>query len=664
MRNAYRAIRLALRYPLSLAAAVGLTFVVAALWGGNIAAVYPILEVAFQGQSLQDWSAQRIARSEAAIAELKISIATLRQKSPQQPEERARWQYELDGQASRLAAEERALRELRRLHPLVKKYLPRDPFQTVALLVGLIIAATAIKNAGIVANQVCSARIARGVAMDLRRQYFERVLQSDMRQFAKRGTSQLWTRFVEDIPHLSHGLTAIFGRAIGEPLKITACLIGAGVISWRLLLVSLLLAPPAALLIGGLARRLRRSSLRAYDKDAQLNQLLFETLQGLSVIQAFTMEPAERKRLEVAACRSSNHAARLAWLQALTKPAVEVLGIGAVAIALLAGAYLVLNQQTHVLGIKISDRPLGLSALLIFYAMLLGASEPLRKLSDVLPTLQLSLAAADRLFAVIDEPSQIADPRQPQLLPRPHGQLVFENVSFHYTAKRPVLRELKLCIPFGEVVGIVGANGCGKSTLANLIPRFYDPVAGAVLLGGIDLRQLKLRDLRQRIGIVSQHAHLFDGTVLENIRYGSPDATNEHVFAAARRAFADEFIQTQLAEGYQTRVGQGGAALSGGQRQRIVLARAILRDPEILILDEPTSQIDLVSERLIHQSLERFACNRTAIIITHRLSLLTLANRILVMHAGRIVADGTRDQLLATSPLFRELWDLQSKKAA
>ena len=338
MRNAYRAIRLALRYPLSLAAAVGLTFVVAALWGGNIAAVYPILEVAFQGQSLQDWSAQRIARSESSIAELQASIVDLQQKNPQQPKERTRWQNELNGQSSRLVAEEKALRELHWLHPLIQKYLPRDPFQTVALLVGLIIAATAIKNAGIVANQVCSARIARGVAMDLRRQYFERILHSDMRQFARRGTSQLWTRFVEDIPHLAHGLTAICGRAVGEPLKIAACLIGASFISWRLLLVSLVLAPPAALLIGGLARRLRRSTLRAYDKDAQLNHLVFETLQGLPVIQAFTMEPAERQRLEVAARRSSQHAARLAWLQALTKPAVEVLGIGAVAIALLAGA--------------------------------------------------------------------------------------------------------------------------------------------------------------------------------------------------------------------------------------------------------------------------------------------------------------------------------------
>jgi ATP-binding cassette subfamily B protein/subfamily B ATP-binding cassette protein MsbA len=213
------------------------------------------------------------------------------------------------------------------------------------------------------------------------------------------------------------------------------------------------------------------------------------------------MEPAERQRLSRR--RSSQHAA--GWPAAgIDHDRRGSARIGAVAIALLAGAYLVLNQQTHMLGIKISDRPLGLSELLIFYAMLLGASEPLRKLSDVLPTLQLSLAAADRLFAVIDEPLLIADPAQPLALPRPHRELALENVCFHYSAKKPVLRKLNLCIPFGEVVGIVGANGCGKSTLANLIPRFYDPVVGAVMLGGIDLRKLSLRDLRQRIGIVSQ----------------------------------------------------------------------------------------------------------------------------------------------------------------
>jgi ATP-binding cassette subfamily B protein/subfamily B ATP-binding cassette protein MsbA len=430
------------------------------------------------------------------------------------------------------------------------------------------------------------------------------------------------------------------------------------------LFFSLILAPPAALLIGSLARRLKRATTRAYDKDVQLNHLLFETLQGLPIVQAFTMEPVERQRLDAAAQHSSRHAGRIAWLHALTKPAVEVLGIGAVSIALLAGAYLVLNQETRLLGIQISDRPISLSALLIFYAMLIGASEPLRKLSDVLPTLQLSLAAAERLFAVLDEAPLVADPPRPQIVARPHRQLTFENVNFHYTAEKPVLRGLDLRINFGEVVAIVGANGCGKSTLANLIPRFYDPVSGAVRLDGVDLRQMSLRDLRQRIGIVAQQSHLFDDTVLENIRYGNPEASQTAIAAAAQRAFADEFIHTQLAKGYETRVGHGGASLSGGQRQRIALARAILRDPEILILDEPTSQIDPVSERLIHQSLENFARGRTVLIITHRLSLLSLASRIIVMHHGEIVAEGSHEGLLATCPQFREICDTRSKRAA
>ncbi|HEX5102503.1 MAG TPA: ABC transporter ATP-binding protein [Pirellulaceae bacterium] len=664
MHVALRAFRLALRYPLALGSAIGLTFLIAALWGGNIAAVYPILEVAFQGQSLQDWSAQRIAKCESTIAEHQAAIARLQNNPPPRPELRTRWQYELDTFNGRLAAEKKALEGMRRLHPWIVRYLPRDPFQTVALLVALIVSATAFKNACIVANLVLTSHVARRVTMDLRQQFFERVLRCDMRLFSQRSTGQLWPRFIEDIPHVAHGITTVFGRAIGEPLKIFACLVGAGLISWRLLLVSLVLAPPAMLLIGALSRSLRRVTMRAYDKDVHLNGLLFETLQGLPIVQAFTMETAERQRLDCAALRSSQHMRRVAWLQALTKPAVEVLGIGAVSVALLAGAYLVLNQQTHLLGFKISDRPLSLSALLIFYAMLLGASEPLRRLSDVLPTFQLSLAAAERLFTVLDEPPTIVEPRQARSVARPHQCLELDDVSFHYTAKRPVLRGVSLKISHGEVVAIVGANGCGKSTLVNLIPRFYDTVKGAIRLDGISLSEMSLRDLRERIGIVTQHSHLFDNTVLENIRYGSPGASDEQVFQAARQAFADEFITTQLAHGYETRVGHAGASLSGGQRQRIALARAILRNPEILILDEPTSQIDLVSERLIQQSLQEFAQGRTVILITHRLSLLALARRILVMQRGQIVAEGTQEELLNSSPLFREICDGRSRKAA
>jgi ATP-binding cassette subfamily B protein/subfamily B ATP-binding cassette protein MsbA len=228
----------------------------------------------------------------------------------------------------------------------------------------------------------------------------------------------------------------------------------------------------------------------------------------------------------------------------------------------------------------------------------------------------------------------------------------------------PVLRAIDLRIPFGESLAIVGSNGCGKSTLVNLVARFYDPVEGAVRLDGVDLRACRVRELRRKIGIVTQQTVLFDDTVMNNIRYGSLHATDEQVIAAAKKAHAHRFIVEKLDEGYDTIVGERGGRLSGGQRQRIALARAILRDPEILILDEATSQIDLESEQLIHQALREFTRGRTAILITHRLSTLTLADRILVMDAGRIADLGTHQELLGRCDIYRRLHQIQFRESA
>jgi ATP-binding cassette subfamily B protein/subfamily B ATP-binding cassette protein MsbA len=242
--------------------------------------------------------------------------------------------------------------------------------------------------------------------------------------------------------------------------------------------------------------------------------------------------------------------------------------------------------------------------------------------------------------------------------------LTFRDVDFHYTPDQPVIKQLNLSIHQGETIAIVGPNGCGKSTLANLIPRFYDPVAGSIMIDEIDIQQYRLSDLRKAIGIVSQQTQLFDDTVLNNIRYGSPTATEDEVVAVARQARADQFISQQLPNGYQTMVGEGGNKLSGGQRQRIALARAILRDPEILILDEATSQIDTESEVLIHQALEQFTQGRTTILITHRASSLQLADRVVVMEAGKLVDEGTSAELLKRCPLFQRLFQPALKESA
>jgi ATP-binding cassette subfamily B protein/subfamily B ATP-binding cassette protein MsbA len=316
------------------------------------------------------------------------------------------------------------------------------------------------------------------------------------------------------------------------------------------------------------------------------------------------------------------------------------------------------------LGIRMTDRPISVAALLCFYGMLVGASDPARRLSDVFNGLQAGVAAADRLFPVLDRQPMIADPASPRPLPDSYLRLSFQHVDFHYVVGQPVLRDLDFSVRAGETLCIVGPNGCGKSTLVGLLPRFYDPVSGSIRVDDIDLREFRLRDLRKFVGMVTQTTLLFDDTVFNNIRYGSLQATPEQVVEAARRAHAHRFIEEKLEHGYDTIVGPGGGKLSGGQRQRIALARAILRDPRVLILDEATSQIDLESEQLIHQALEEFIRDRTAIIITHRLATLELADRILVMESGRAIDLGTHDELIGRCGLYRRLHDIQLRQSA
>jgi ABC-type multidrug transport system fused ATPase/permease subunit len=300
---------------------------------------------------------------------------------------------------------------------------------------------------------------------------------------------------------------------------------------------------------------------------------------------------------------------------------------------------------------------------MVFFGLLAGASEPARKLSEVFSRLQRASAAAERIYQLIDREPTVFDPPQARPLPRHCRELAFEGIQFHYYPAQPVLQDINLRIAFGETIAIVGPNGCGKSTLANLIPRFYDPIKGSVKLDGIDLRDARLTDIRSQIGLVTQETLLFDDTVYNNIRYGSPHATRAEVMAAAQQAHAG-FIETKLEHGYETVVGPRGSMLSGGQRQRISLARAILRDPSILILDEATSQIDLESEQLIHKVLEQFTRNRTTVIITHRMATLALADRIVVMQGGRILDVGAHDELLRRSDLYSRLYSMQFKEAA
>ena len=665
MKSFARAIGLAIRNRPTLLGVIFTSLAVGLLWGANIGVVYPFVEVVFEGQSLQQWIDREVKASEQRAGELAKESTALRETLPHLVGDdyrlaRARINYV---NADR-AAEALAVQHYRWLQPYIHAYMPKTPFRTLLLLVGAVLVGTALKDAFLVANLVLVERLVQLAAYDLRKQFFRQTLRLDLASFGESSNSDLLSHFTYDLNGVVLGLNTLFGKALREPLKMAACLVLACFISWRLLLFSLILAPPAVYLMQRLAKSIKRANLRAMEEMSQLYNKLTETFTGIQTVKAFRMEGFERNRFHQSAKEFFRKSLKIAFYNSLTKPVTELLGIGVITLALVAGAHLVLNQETHLLGVRICDTPMSLGSLLLFYGLLAGVSDPARKLSEVFALIQTGAAACERIYPVMDREPTIVEPTEPKTIAKPHHRLLIDDVEFHYQAEQPVLKGVTLEIKYGETVAIVGPNGCGKSTLINMLPRFYDPTRGSVRFDNVDLREMRLRDIRQRVGLVTQQTHLFDDTVLSNIRYGSPNATDEEVIEAARKAHAHRFILDKLDDGYNTTVGQGGGRLSGGQRQRIALARAILRDPEVLILDEATSQVDIESERLIHQALAEFVRGRTAIMITHRLSTLTLADRIVVMAAGKIVDVGTHTELLARCQLYCRLHQVHFKQSA
>jgi ATP-binding cassette subfamily B protein/subfamily B ATP-binding cassette protein MsbA len=338
---------------------------------------------------------------------------------------------------------------------------------------------------------------------------------------------------------------------------------------------------------------------------------------------------------------------RMIFWTGIGKPFTELVGVTMVAITVCAGAYLVVNKQTHLGFLRICDSPMSVADLLIFFGLLIGASDPLRKLSGVSVMIYQGVVAANLLYGIVYTKPVLTESAEPRTILGRHHTLALRDVVFHYHEDQPVLRDVNVTVPFGKTIAILGANGSGKSTLIQLLCRYYDPTSGSIELDGIDLRDLALSDVRGRITLVSQSTELFNRTVLENIQYGCPTATRAEVEQAAKLAHAHEFIQGSLSHGYDTLVGQSGQKLSGGQRQRIALARAILRTPEILILDESTSQIDMASELQIRETLQAMKGQMTIVIITHREALIALADDVYSMQSGVLVHDAETNSAAA-----------------
>jgi ATP-binding cassette, subfamily B, bacterial MsbA len=658
--NFGRVVRMAIRYKFTFVASIVSALVVAVLWGGNVGAVYPFVEVGLMNQSPQTLLNARIEQSQRTIAEKTAKLDKLRHELSKAPDDQ---QAGIRGQISmaedRVYAEQWAQWAYRLLKPYVDNYLPATPFRVFVLVIASLLVGTVVKDLFLIVNNILVARLAQRATFDLRKLFYRRTLRMDLATFSDDGTADLMSRFTNDMNQVALGMEALFGKLVREPAKMVVCLVIAGFISWQLLLLSLVIAPLAGYLVSWLAKSLKRANRRAMEEMAVIYTTLEETFRSIKIVKAFTNERQERKQFHDNSKSYYKKAMKIARYDSLAHPMTEVLGITAISIAMLAGVWLVLSQETHLFGIRMTHRPLDWGWLGLFYGSLAAAADPARKLSDVFSRLQAASAAADRIFARLDRQPQVCEPKQPVAFRRHHGDLVFENVGFAYQPGKPVLEDVNLRIAFGETIALVGPNGCGKTTLANLIPRFADPVTGVVKLDGVPLPDMRIRDLRGQIGLVTQETMLFDETIFNNIRYGARDATREQVMAAAKQAHAHRFIEHDLPDGYETSAGALGNCLSGGQRQRIALARAILRDPPILILDEATSQVDLESEQAIQQVLEQFTRGRTTILITHRLAVLSLADRIVVMQGGRIVDAGPHDELLGRCPFYRRLYQIE-----
>ncbi len=609
---------------------------VAGLWGANIAALFPIIEVTLNGKSLQSWNEERITAAETRIAAgqkerdtLEADIEGGRLDGTKAAAARTR----IDSLNLSMRGDEAIVYSSKKLQPWIARFLPSDPFTTVLWVVGFVVVSTFLKHAFLLANTLIVSWVAMNISRDLRLKVFDKALELDRAQFMQSGSAGFMAQVTGTSDMLASGITSVFGGAVTEPLKIIACLAGAFCISWQLTLACLTMAPIVGFLMVWLNRRIRGISKNILDRSRGFHHVLLEALNNVLTVQAYTMEDFERQRFRNCTGDMLKAGMMHSFYHALANPITEILGIGMVATSIAVGAWLVINQQTEIFGVTMTERPMTVPGIMVFFGMLIGASDPVRKLSGVLTGVNVGVVGAQALYPLIDTPSKLKEPAEPKTIVSPHREIRLERVSFSYDGIDTVLKDVNLKIPFGERVAIVGPNGGGKSTLVNLICRFYDPTSGQVTIDGVPLTDIALHDLRRRIAMVTQQTELFNESIFYNIRYGRWDATEEEIIEAAKKAHAHEFISL-MPEGYRTMVGPGGFRLSGGQRQRISLARAFLRNAEILVLDEATSQIDVESERLIHEALAEYVENRTVIMITHRASTLALADAIIQVEHG------------------------------
>ena len=491
------------------------------------------------------------------------------------------------------------------------------------------------------------AYVEQGIIMDLRNSLYRHISKLSLGYFNKAKTGVLISRITNDVNLLNGGVSAGFVTLIKNPLLIFASLTIAFYISWQLTLVALLILPFSLVVIGGIGLRLRKESAVSQERMADVTTVLQETISGMRVVKAFGMEQFEVGKFIKETKHYFKALLKITRTRNLASPITEFLAtLVAVGILWFGGTQVLRGQM------------LAPEAFITFLLVVFSLMQPVKELSSVNNRIQEAVAAGERIFKIIDLKPEITNLPNYKKVGGFSDTVEFKNVGFAYNGNDIVLKGINLQVGKGEVLALVGPSGAGKSTLVDLIPRFYDPIEGSILLDGVDISELDLVGLRNLMGIVTQETILFNDSVRNNIAYGLIDTPISEVIEAARVANAHRFIE-EMPQGYDTLIGERGVKLSGGQRQRLAIARAVLKNPPILILDEATSSLDTESELLVQQAIERLMQNRTSFVIAHRLSTILNADRIIVLDRGEIVQQGTHNQLVDQDGLYHKLYKMQ-----
>ena len=529
---------------------------------------------------------------------------------------------------------------------LVEHYGPA----TTLLLLGIILSLlTMLKTGAYFGGSACLMPLRTGIVRDIRVDIYRKILSLPLSFFSEERKGDILARVSTDVNEIDASITSSLDMLIKNPIFILTYVGTLFFMSWELTLFTFLVVPLLAGGIGRIGKKLKQRSLYAQSKWSDGISQIEETLGGLRIIKAFIAEEKMERRFERVNNEFRDASMRVAIRQSAAHPVSEFLGTVMIVLVLWFGGYLIFSGQS----------PIDASGFIYYLVILYTTLQPIKDLSKAGYSIQKGMASMERINKILMAENNIKERPDAVSVDTLHDKIEIDHVSFQYVAGHPVLDDIKLTIRKGQTIALVGQSGSGKSTLVDLIPRYHDVTSGSIRIDGTDVRDLSIHSLRGIIGNVNQEAILFNDTIFNNIAFGVEGATQEQVEAAAKIANAHEFIMN-MEDGYQTNVGDRGGRLSGGQRQRISIARAILKNPPILILDEATSALDTESERLVQDALEKLMKSRTTIAIAHRLSTIKHADEIYVLHEGRIVEHGTHDTLLAANGYYKKLNDMQA----